>query len=727
MFVVCTAQSAYYIHHVVMSVLCPLPVCKLSCTRVAYILRARKYSSTSSFIRKKNRRRQGHKPQDIHDHICHGAFRRAQELVPAHRVGSPIQIRLYNYNPHYMPLPPPPSVRRLALSAAASAVRAAQDAENGSGRNRATVHPTAAATAASVLETVAQTIRKLTVLLVVSSTILALSVLSYGAVYHISMPKVDVRRSVHFDYAFAPDRHRSGAYGRHLDRCEAFAGREKLGLKEEGAGTWDGNCVHTSYPSDRGGDYEEAEREGWEAEEPPPTAVVDLRMSHTQWHAYADDVLPELSSLRRPDRVLKPGRRYYVSLSLNLPESEVNRDLGIFMVEVDLLSADGSRLARSGRPTALPHESAAVGLVRRMVLIGPILLGAVREARTVLVEPFDSYVDSPSRSLASIVVRAIVPPSVARSVAHSPLQIYGGEIRIGRELNDVQRFMKDWFYTCGSIAVAAFSVIYTIWFVILRAWFRRRRRMWEWSRQRAENMEDEAIPPHGPGGVRWDHQDRGHRDEDDDDWLPGYEEVPEDQFEDMDGDEDSEMWRDLDDQSDEVETDQPAFNGRSGHQSGEAFTPSAVRDQNTPGQAADSPAGVAAAISAPVAPSVSEDANEGVTGNDPDNADNITMNRAKNKNKKKKKWKKKRKQELRRQQLQQQQQQEEQGQQGQQHHHGGRTNNQPSVYQRGIRTSDAREASQDEQNLAERVMRGEYGSTFEIFTDLDDPEPDLGI
>ena len=107
-FVVCTAQSAYYIHHVVMSVLCPLPVCKLSCTRVAYILRARKYSSTSSFIRKKNRRRQGHKPQDIHDHICHGAFRRAQELVPAHRVGSPIQIRLYNYNPHYMPLPPRP-------------------------------------------------------------------------------------------------------------------------------------------------------------------------------------------------------------------------------------------------------------------------------------------------------------------------------------------------------------------------------------------------------------------------------------------------------------------------------------------------------------------------------------------------------------------------------------------------------------------------------------------
>ena len=117
-------------------------------------------------------------------------------------------------------------------------------------------------------------------------------------------------------------------------------------------------------------------------------------------------------------------------------------------------------------------------MARKVVLMGPILIGAVAEARTVVLESFDSYVESPELPLAAIIVRLVVPRHTVNGEGHryAPIQVHSGEVRIGKELNTIQGIMKVWFYSVGLAAVSFLSFFYAFWFLIIRAWFRRQMR-----------------------------------------------------------------------------------------------------------------------------------------------------------------------------------------------------------------------------------------------------------
>ena len=80
--------------------------------------------------------------------------------------------------------------------------------------------------------------------------------------------------------------------------------------------------------------------------------------------------------------------------ALDLPESEKNRDLGMFGVMVELRSSNGTLLASSLRSTRFPHESHWIATVRKAVCIVPLMLGAVSESRRVLVPTYRFFVES---------------------------------------------------------------------------------------------------------------------------------------------------------------------------------------------------------------------------------------------------------------------------------------------------------------------------------------------
>jgi len=329
---------------------------------------------------------------------------------------------------------------------------------------RATVRTAAAAAESSIVaffQTLLSLIKRTIYVSFVSTVILALSVLTYGLIYNLSMPRLAIRSPIYFDYNFVPERHLSGAYGRYIEH----QGRQLC-----------------SSGSDQGkGDDEEKMRQctqlTGDTRPAAPTAVVELNMQHTQWHAYHEEVLPVAYDDASGAHVIKPKKRHFVDLALTLPESDLNRQLGMLMVEVDLLASDGTLLASSGRPTMLPHESLLIGVARKIVLMGPILIGAVAEARTVVLEAFDSYVESPDMPLAAIVVRLFVPRSTKNDYGHyAMVQVHSGEVRIGKELNAIQGIMKVWFYSVGLAAVTLLSFFYAFWFLVIRAWCRRQMR-----------------------------------------------------------------------------------------------------------------------------------------------------------------------------------------------------------------------------------------------------------
>lgn len=282
----------------------------------------------------------------------------------------------------------------------------------------------------------------------------------------------------------------------------------------------------------------------------PPTAIIDLASVHTQWKAHISDVIdsrsekyifdadlhnenkacdngPEIcstgdyesdgnqntnvSSLGDKEKsvnddapsILVPKKSYFIQIALTLPESEFNRQMGMFMVEAHLHSRishykkdndhdtnDASKhnigntnekiklVASSTRPTMLPYQSTYVSSIKKSFLMIPHVLGAVPEARTVVIECFDHYRESKQYPMNLVEVRLVVPPHLQgggntnADYSFRNVQVWKAELRIGKELNPIQRFMKEWFYTSACIGIVLFVVIQMISWLGLKLWTR---------------------------------------------------------------------------------------------------------------------------------------------------------------------------------------------------------------------------------------------------------------
>jgi len=156
-----------------------------------------------------------------------------------------------------------------------------------------------------------------------------------------------------------------------------------------------------------------------------PTAVIDLYAKHNNWCAMEPSVLPETQQynyhpssshqqLQRRRR-LKPQQAYYVEIVLHLPESTANRDAGMFGVVTELYGSSSNDddignnnnnsttlLAVARRSSRFPHTTPWISTVLKMVLLLPILLQALPEARTVTVPAFRQYVETAEHPLVRV-------------------------------------------------------------------------------------------------------------------------------------------------------------------------------------------------------------------------------------------------------------------------------------------------------------------------------------
>ncbi|XWS18554.1 hypothetical protein CRYUN_Cryun32bG0055300 [Craigia yunnanensis] len=81
-------------------------------------------------------------------------------------------------------------------------------------------------------------------------------------------------------------------------------------------------------------------------------------------------------------RVIPPDHKLQVTVSLTLPESEYNRNLGMFQVRVDFLSVNGETLASSSHPCMLKFKSESIRLLLTFFKVAPLVTGYVSEAQT---------------------------------------------------------------------------------------------------------------------------------------------------------------------------------------------------------------------------------------------------------------------------------------------------------------------------------------------------------
>ena len=265
----------------------------------------------------------------------------------------------------------------------------------------------------------------------------------------------------------------------------------------------------------------------------PPTALIDLVSLNTQWQAHVPDVIhfPEgkygqqvghhegqgsddididaadcKMNHQSANRILQPKQTYFFQVALTLPESSKNRDIGMFMIESVLKSKvqkatnrnsfdaeanliengelhvqeqeqELKTLATSSRPAMLPYQSTYVSSVKKSFIMIPLILEAVPEARTVVIECFDHFRESTEYPMNYVEIRLVIPRN-SYGINHSGMgngnellenvQVWKAELRIGKELNRIQRLMKEWFYTSACLGIIFFVCLQ----IIMWAWFK---------------------------------------------------------------------------------------------------------------------------------------------------------------------------------------------------------------------------------------------------------------
>ncbi|KAL9180085.1 hypothetical protein ACHAXT_008055 [Thalassiosira profunda] len=209
-----------------------------------------------------------------------------------------------------------------------------------------------------------------------------------------------------------------------------------------------------------------------------PVGVVDLRSAKSApWahscgdfgntHLSEGDVCvqsEEDGSADATTAILDSGQRYFFELTLTLPESEVNRQLGVFMVSVGLRSDDWALLASSKQHSMLPYESALVSLFRKTMLLLPLASGLLSETRDIDLLCFDNYVDADSEKPMTFVELSIgVPHPASFPDTRQTIQIHSATLRPSFGTGDTLLHSSGPLFLFLLYALLALSVVNYRW------------------------------------------------------------------------------------------------------------------------------------------------------------------------------------------------------------------------------------------------------------------------
>ncbi|XP_068116771.1 seipin [Hyperolius riggenbachi] len=120
------------------------------------------------------------------------------------------------------------------------------------------------------------------------------------------------------------------------------------------------------------------------------------------------------------DRVLMYGQPYRISLELQVPESAVNQNLGMFMVSMSCYTKGGKEISYAARSAMLHYKSPLLGFLETFAMLPLMLFGLSEQRQSIEVELHSEYRED-----------SYVPTTGAVIQIQSVrLQIYSAELRV---------------------------------------------------------------------------------------------------------------------------------------------------------------------------------------------------------------------------------------------------------------------------------------------------------
>ncbi|KAH0507931.1 Seipin [Microtus ochrogaster] len=145
------------------------------------------------------------------------------------------------------------------------------------------------------------------------------------------------------------------------------------------------------------------------------------------------------------DLVLMYGQPYRVTLELEMPESPVNQDLGMFLVTVSCYTRGGRIVSTSSRSAMLHYRSQLLQILDTLVFSSLLLFGFAEQKQLLEVELYSDYRES-----------SYMPTTGAVIEIHSKrIQMYAAYLRIHAHFTGLRYLLYNFPVTCAFVGVAS--------------------------------------------------------------------------------------------------------------------------------------------------------------------------------------------------------------------------------------------------------------------------------
>ncbi|KAI3719106.1 hypothetical protein L6452_19997 [Arctium lappa] len=190
-----------------------------------------------------------------------------------------------------------------------------------------------------------------------------------------------------------------------------------------------------------------------------PTAFVPLMSCpEPSFLEHSEPIFPGCTA---ESRVIPLDHRVHATVFLSLPESDYNRNLGVFQVRVDFLSGNGKRLASTRQPSMLHFKSQPIRLLSTFLNLAPLITGYSSESQTLNIK-FRGYTET---SVPTSCLRVILEQRAEFKRGRGVPEIYAAFLKLESQPPFLKRILWSWkgtIYVWASVMIFGVELLFTL-------------------------------------------------------------------------------------------------------------------------------------------------------------------------------------------------------------------------------------------------------------------------
>ncbi|KAH7669040.1 Seipin family protein [Dioscorea alata] len=139
-------------------------------------------------------------------------------------------------------------------------------------------------------------------------------------------------------------------------------------------------------------------------------------------------------------RLVPPNHRLQLTISLTLPESDYNRNLGVFQIRTEFLSGKGKVILSSSQPCMLQFKSSHIRLIETFLKSGTILAGYSSESQVLRLK-MKGFTEGTEPT---VCIRVILEQRAQYRPGAGIPEIYAASLKLQSELPLFRRMIWNW-------------------------------------------------------------------------------------------------------------------------------------------------------------------------------------------------------------------------------------------------------------------------------------------